>query len=37
MADIESAVGDECIEGAQADPGAALRADLECRQLAAWR
>ena len=35
MRDIESALGDECVEGADADPRAALRADLKCRKLAA--
>ena len=35
MRDVESALGDECFEGAQADPCAALRADLECRKLTA--
>jgi len=35
MRDIESAFGNESVECPDADPCAALRADLECRQLAA--
>ena len=34
MRDIESVFGDECIKCPDADPRSALRADLECRQLA---
>ena len=33
--DIESALGDECIKCADADPCSALRADLKCRKFAA--
>ena len=35
MRSIKSSLSDECIEGTQADPGAALRADMKCRKLAA--
>ena len=34
MRSIESVLGDECVEGADADACSALRADLKRRQLA---